>query len=158
MPINPDYPVVVHRTIVTPAGNVYDARKRPYPAGEIPAEFLTDTYCTQQGIVLQPIPSTSVVDRVLTETTIKELKPEIGKLEIHNPTPNGEGETSVVKVQINEAPIEQIQAIDGIGEAIAKKVVAKREEAPFTSVEDLNERIKLGFGKNWEQFAEQIAF
>lgn len=61
-----------------------------------------------------------------------------------------------VKLNINTATLEEIEALPKVGAKTAKKVVALREESPFTSLEDLDSRATLPFGKSWTSLAEQI--
>jgi len=54
MSIDPGFPVYLKRSVLDPlTGNNYPALpNRPYQPGELPRRFLTDQYCSQEGIVV----------------------------------------------------------------------------------------------------------
>ncbi|PTN34345.1 helix-hairpin-helix domain-containing protein [Desulfonatronum sp. SC1] len=41
------------------------------------------------------------------------------------------------KVNINEAPVELLQALPGVGPALAQRIVEYREQTPFEAPEDI---------------------
>jgi predicted DNA-binding helix-hairpin-helix protein len=45
-------------------------------------------------------------------------------------------------VEINTATDEQLQSLRGIGPAMAARIIAERARAPFSSLADLDERVK----------------
>jgi competence protein ComEA len=47
-----------------------------------------------------------------------------------------------LSVEINTATDEQLQSLRGIGPAMAGRIIAERARAPFSSLADLDERVK----------------
>lgn len=50
-------------------------------------------------------------------------------------------------IDINSAPIEELQRLPGIGAVLAQRIVDERKKRPFTSVEDLDRVSGLGVKK-----------
>jgi hypothetical protein len=57
------------------------------------------------------------------------------------------------KLNINTASVEEISSLQGVGKATAKKITELREEAPFSSREDLNTRVPLPGSRDWKQYS-----
>lgn len=48
------------------------------------------------------------------------------------------------KININEAPVEMLQSLSGIGPALAQRIVEFREETPFEAIEDIKKVSGIG--------------
>lgn len=48
------------------------------------------------------------------------------------------------KVNINEAPVELLQTLPGIGPALAQRIVEFREQSPFEAIEDIKKVSGIG--------------
>ena len=48
------------------------------------------------------------------------------------------------KVNINTADVDELSKINGIGEALALKIIAYRQQSPFTSIEDIKNVSGIG--------------
>lgn len=143
-------PVIVIKSIITPGGNVFEARATPYEPGEIPEDFLTDEYCTQKGVTFRPIPANTPT-QALTPLTEETVALQVGTLDV----------AGREVININIAAPEKIAAfIDGAGPKTVEKLDTLRQEQPFKSIEDLNERCPLPkvSGKTWDIYADVISF
>lgn len=153
MALDPKQPVRVKKDIITPGGNSFAARESPYAPGEIPSDFLTEEYCTQKGVQFHPLPDATPDTIKLTPTsTDQTLALKEGELKV-------DGEDS--KININFASPEKIAAfIDGAGSKTVEKLDSQRQEKPFASIEDLEERCPLPkiSGKTWSTYKDVITF
>ena len=59
------------------------------------------------------------------------------------------------KVDLNTATADQLKAVDGIGEAIAKKIVACREKKPLKAKDELKERCDVR-AQDYVKFADKV--
>ncbi|MCC5616373.1 helix-hairpin-helix domain-containing protein [Nostoc sp. CHAB 5836] len=152
MTIDPNQPVTLKKHSQV-KGNLYHPRE--YKPGELPSELLTEEYVTQGS---PEVPTFSPFAGSFEET----------KVIIGAETPNNEltsyqtstviVPTPVTRIQINEATIEAIATLEGIGLIAAKKVVEERVKSPFTSLEDLKARVPLGKTLKWETFTDRLLF
>ncbi|MFN6560042.1 MAG: hypothetical protein RMY28_009560 [Nostoc sp. ChiSLP01] len=147
--IDPNQPVTLKKHAIY-SGNFYHPRE--YKPGELPLALLTEEYVTQGS---PEIPTFSPFAGSFEET----------KVIIGAETPNNEqttyGTTTVVvptRIQINDATIEAIAALDGISLSVAKKVVEERVKTFFTSLEDLKTRVPLAKNLKWESFSDKLLF
>lgn len=152
MAIDPKQPVIVKRDIVTGGGNFFPARENPYAPGEIPEAYLDEEYCTQKGVHLRPLPEATAPKINLTPPSEETLSIKAGTLEV-----NGESG----KLNINYASPDKIaQLIDGAGPKTVEQLDAQRQEKPFSSIEDLEERCPLpkDSKKTWDTYKNLIEF
>ncbi len=150
MPLDPQQPVIVIKPIITAMGNVFEARATPYGPGEIPSDFLTEEFCTQKGVTFRPIPASVPTDN-LTPPVEETMKLQPGTIE----------PAAKESININIAAPEKIASfIDGAGPKTVEKLDALRQEKPFESIEDLNDRCPLPkvSGKTWNTYADVISF
>jgi len=54
-------------------------------------------------------------------------------------------------VNVNEADIKALVALPGVGEALARRVITQRQKSYFTSIEDIEKRVPLPFGRSWSE-------
>jgi len=153
MPLDPRQPVRVKKDIVTPGGNFFPSRENPYLPGEIPKDFFNEEYCTQKGVQFRSLPDATPDPVKLAPNSIDEtLSLKEGQLVV-------EGESA--KINVNFASPDKIAAfIDGAGPKTVEKLDAQRQEKPFTSIEDLEERCPLPkvSGKTWATYKDAISF
>ena len=73
-----------------------------------------------------------------------------------SPAPEERAVPGATPVDLNRATQAELEALPGIGPATALKIIAAREEAPFTAVEELCTRGVLG-EKTFEKLRELVA-
>ncbi|MBW4635285.1 MAG: helix-hairpin-helix domain-containing protein [Iphinoe sp. HA4291-MV1] len=62
-----------------------------------------------------------------------------------------------VRLQVNQATIDELSKLPGVGTATAMKLIAERDKGAFTSLQDLSDRISLPRGK-WEDLRANLLF
>ena len=149
------------KTYITKEGNVY------YPgeydaSNPLPTEILDNPLYVKQTIqefVAEQKPKPVDVLTNLSSKQETKIDEKTGDLEINKTVKESDVEIKAthskeeaIKLSINEATFEEIQALKGIGKAATNKVIEYRELAPFINYTDLNERVPLGFGNSWEKF------
>lgn len=77
--------------------------------------------------------------------TQQQKCPAIGQ-KIPTPTPNT-APSSDVRVNLNTATLSELETLPGVGPALAQKIVAARQQQPFTSLEDLDRLPGIGTSK-----------
>ena len=89
------------------------------------------------------------------EYLTKDRKKEITRI---GPTSKLESESKKIKenktlsFSINTADKQSLIDLKGVGSVTAEKVIELRKEKPFTDYTDLNKRVNLPLGKEWESF------
>lgn len=163
-----DYKVKLLKNFVDSIGNLYSPRvyspgelsKHAYrPGYVIPVEEVERKNVEPEEILLDPYgeiqkqkdahiaPQKPSVDykEITLEEERQSSKPE--EFPIYSETKN----TNRI-LNINTASKLDIQALKGVGRATAEKVLNLREKGAFIDFQDLNERVELGFGRNWEDY------
>lgn len=159
MPIDPTRPFFLKKMVVDPRrGNVHPPIPNYlYRASDIPEQFLTDEYCTQEGVAPSPPPVPQVELKPLVtsgdvqhQDNLNQEKGEHWKQELK------EGEA---KLNVNKASEKEIaERLEGVGEKTAAKVVSERKKTGFADIEDLNKRVSLGFSRKWDSYADVLEF
>jgi hypothetical protein len=162
--IDPTRPFYLIKEVVGRDGNVYPPSKDPCNSKDIPVKYQTTEYCSQLPVNSQPDP---VSPSIRLDGRTDEEKARDSKVTI-NPvitiTPPTSAPTTKRQVNVNADDVETIMdVLDGIGRKTAEKVVSEREdlaatENRFTTIEELNTKIPLGFGRKWDTYADQITF
>lgn len=167
MPIDNTKPVYLKKMIVDgQSGNTYPAfPDRAYPPGSLPERYLTEEYCSQEGVLHPPQSSTTELrmqnslDPVIN---LGRIQPEITQapvIRIQPPDTSGlEDLPPPPRININQADKSVIEALDGVGGKTLDKLIAERDIQPFTAIEQLDERVPLSFGKKWATLADTIEF
>jgi DNA uptake protein ComE-like DNA-binding protein len=150
MTIDPTQPArLLQHAVIN--GNIY--HPRIYQAGELPAELLMEGYVTQ------------------TEPAVAAFSPKVGafeateiKISVENTTPSTTtfGKlpapvTPQLRLQVNQATVEELSNLTGVTVAIAKKIVEERQKSPFKDIADLDARAPLSKAK-WETLQDRLLF
>lgn len=133
-------------------GNLYPAAPYERLRYELPEAIQHNPEYVQTKDNYTFIPNESPqVERVILDTGAsnddldgrikREFKAEIGII-----TTPKEVEA---KLDINSADLLALVALPGVGEALAKKLMAQREKEAFSSLEDVQRRVPLPFGRSW---------
>lgn len=188
MAIDPEFPVYLKKMAVDPlTGNIYPALPtRPYLPGSLPSRFLNDEYCSQEGLLVPTEatldlrihdPSQGAMPPAHLRATViatRDLNappaPTPATDSIPGSVVNPEKVTPVVvehdavkegdTVNINSVTVAALAtALKGVGAKTAEKVVQDRDaNGPFPSLEALEMRSPLPFGRRWEEFKPQLRF
>ena len=145
------------------------AKRQPYWEGELPPEIrensaYTIEYKVNETLVRQEEQLQSLVKEIDLSPMVnsgtaktRTYKPTFSnavEVEVVEPTKEKIEDASVEEVvqevpqavNLNTASVEEIIAVNGIGAKLANKIVDAR---PFVSMEDLEQKVKLGFGREW---------
>ncbi|HEY9657668.1 MAG TPA: DUF655 domain-containing protein [Allocoleopsis sp.] len=165
-------PVYLRRMIIHPkTSNVLPPLNRPYQPGEIPDQFLTPEYVTQDPApppiapgepnLMFTTPDT-IPERSLATTPLGNIPltstEGLGALDPGAAAPPVSSNPED-KVNINSDSTDVIaEKLDGIAGKTASKVEEARKQKPFESFSDLDERVPLVGGRKWETYKTQIVF
>lgn len=134
-------------------GNFY--HPRVYQPGELPTEIINDSVCV--NLDSSPIAAFTPAPGIFeaTEINVSVETPVSAATTFPNTTP-----ALIVKpkMQVNKASVDELSQLDKVGNATAMKIVEERGTKPFTSIEDLSDRIPLPKGGKWESLKEQLLF
>ncbi len=81
--------------------------------------------------------------------------PKIANDEYDNTFNEEEGSSSSIKININTASLDELQSLNGIGEATAKKIIEYRQNSKFEKIEDILNVSGIGSSK-YELIKEYI--
>jgi hypothetical protein len=179
-----DVPVKLIRIFTGTTGNVY--QPGVYEPGTLPEKAYNTYYCVPLAVAQDPNskPVQTMVEEKRTQAKFEYEKPvekvdlpksvatnEINtgdfipdELVINKATDSNEmpmkaklsKPVEAPSLDINSAAKEDLIALNGVAKATADKIITLRKAHPFTSYEDINERVPLPFGKDWTAF--QIDF
>jgi DNA uptake protein ComE-like DNA-binding protein len=169
-----DSTVRLFKTVVSKGGNIH------YPgiyskANPLPEKFMTAQYVelisgsTIAGVekesdvvgTISPEDALAIINKgqVLTEHKpspglIEEvsLHKNASKVEEFEIKTQSSFEPKSAQLNINTATRSQIVALQGVGSKTADKVIELRELFPFADSKDLNDRVQLTFGRDWNEF------
>jgi DNA uptake protein ComE-like DNA-binding protein len=164
--------------LIVTGGNVYYPRRTPYTTDDIPAKYLENPKYAEEITEYklgEQIQEKQVENVTFNSDKNISFKPEFHKLhDDYKPAKPEQFRKEEVELKagpkpyeltetykkaeaeksksINTMPLTDIEALEGVGKATAARVVERRKEAPFTSIEDLQERVPLRFGRSWKDF------
>lgn len=148
--------VKLFKVVVTREGNLLNPGIYG-PFNPLPEKYMTAEYVELVEGQAKPKVKLSPEDSQL-QATRDELKPKDLTIKAKD---DQSYEVKAQEVQpdyipalnINEANVDQLVALNGIGKNIAKKVIELRELFPFSNHSELNERVPLAFGRNWSDYS-----
>lgn len=143
-------PVFIKSGFVDDKGNYFPPDpSRPYRLKTIPAKYRTSDHLSQG--VLKKVVTESDMARAIGLSGDKSSK---GK----NLSAQNTKILESKEVNINTASKGELEALEGVGPATAATIVKIREDKPFTSVSDLNERVALPRSAKWDSLKSVISF
>lgn len=166
-----DSTVRLFKTIVSKGGNIH------YPgvysrANPLPERYMTPQYVElisgsiigadhetaqrfEKELAIKEEPNTIVTEHKPSPGLLEEvnLNKNASKVQEQNLTPvKSSFEPTLRVLNINSANKSQIVALQGVGAKTADKVIELRELFPFADYKDLNDRVSLTFGRDWNEF------
>lgn len=161
--------VILTQTYIDRHGNMYDASPFEVRRGDLPAAIRNDPDYVRlkQGVLVAPVSEQEIERTVLPSASNTSEQPKNFKPQLNVIAPLDEvnqaaetlkqdmveaetlNEVSDNKLNINEASLSELIALNGVGAALAQKVLKERERNKFESLDDLKKRVPLKFGKNW---------
>jgi len=172
---------LLKQNLVGAYGNVYFARAEPYLENELPARYLDNKEYLEEVFEDKEVEYKFIEQGIATENVTQslshltnphlfeklEIKPQIRTSTIIDKKKINEGsELEVIStvvnelkdeektVHINTATYDELRTISGVGDVIAKKVIAARKEKEFNSVEELDQLVPLKFSKKWSEISK----
>lgn len=157
--------VKLFKSVVGKTGNLY------YPGiyslkNPLPERFMTAEYVEliSGGVEKEGDSSTNPITEKEAQKIVTEHKTSPGlieevnlnknesKVEEKDLTPSFEPVKKADVLNINKASKSQIVALQGVGSKTADKIIELREMFPFSDFSDLNNRVQLTFGRDWNEF------
>ena len=89
--------------------------------------------------------TSNLQERVSEKKTVTNLQEDFTKQKSADTKTNNEKQKIVFPININTASEKELDALPGIGPAIARKIVEHRSTQPFTKIEDI--MLVKGIGK-----------
>lgn len=136
-------------------GNLYPASPSPIDVALLPPEIRSNPEYVRP--VDSPKPNTVPADDTEIQTIklnqkINGVEPVQEVIETKTYVSYPEAKDALEKININEASFDDLVKIPHVGKAIANKIIQERNNAPFTSVEDIVKRVPTKFAVDWSEF------
>lgn len=165
--------IILKKRYIDSRGNNWSARKEPYQYGEMCKDIRDNLeYCVPVEKVTTEVklikPQTSKPEEVLIDKKgITEVVPQLSNTSFIEKKDIVDEEATAItlienlqdsRLNINTATEEDLTKLEGVGTRTADKIMEEREVKLFNSIEDLDKRATLMFGKKWEEFVDKITF
>lgn len=134
-------------------GNVYF--QGHYKVAELPKAVLTEEYINVLGKEDSPQNYQTALKKQVIQITA--TTPTTKQVSYDKPKPSSEKSQSTSKLNINQATAEELTKLKNVTTAIATKIIEARDKEPFSSLENLKERIKLNRG-SWDDHQSKLLF
>jgi DNA uptake protein ComE-like DNA-binding protein len=142
--------VILKKIYITRDGSSYYPGE--YAPHCLPASAYTKDFVEEKTSSISINTSNEVIKETRIQFTkdpkVEEYRPKDSQKHIEILKPKAKED----KLGINGASLSQLIDLNGVGKSTALKVIEARQEKEFSSYEDLNERVPLPLGKEWQIF------
>lgn len=151
--------VKLFKIVVGKSGNIYFPGIYG-PHNPLPEKFMTPQYVeliegdkAEQGVEKEKATVTTINESagLINEVILNTNENKVKEVDLTS-QPVKQKEEIKNALNINEATKSQIVALQGVGAKTADRIIELRELFPFSSHQDLNERVSLNFGRDWKEF------